>query len=80
MDSIINSTMSKQEMSHNNEEKEKHTLSWVPFNSIPSSFGPVGEMSAIWPALNSKNPIIFTGEGKVINSENKYKWKMLQMY
>ena len=27
-------------------------------------------MSAIWPALNSKNPIIFTGEGKVINSEN----------
>ena len=43
MDSIINSTMSKQEMSHNNEEKEKHfdeedEYIETPWNIIESYF------------------------------------------
>ncbi len=54
----------------NDEEKSKHSISWVPYESIPKSFNPVGEISAIWRALNSKEDHIFTGKGKVINSGN----------
>ena len=50
------------------EEQEKHDITWVPFNSIPTSFSPIAEMHGIWPPLNSQENSPYEGEGLLINS------------
>jgi len=49
------------------EEKEKHEVAWVDFKTIPTSFGPVGELNYIWKNLQH-NSELYEGEGMLINS------------
>ncbi len=66
------------------EEKKKHDIVWVPFSSIPTSYGPVGELQYIWESLK-KEAGVYAGKGVAINSgkfsdldSEKAKWEITE--